>query len=281
MPQLQLSPNYAPAVERELFLLGYRNLRVHVVGHVGLTLLVSAAAWIAAPHALVLAWLAWMLALALVFGVGFWLFRQRVAALDVKAKDLTLARWKTVHMWMVTLPGLGWGSIGFLFVPGAQVNNLMVMISFAGALAYSAVSNAHDLRGFLVSVTLASLVLCSQIPGVFGDESLVVIGMCWLYLSVMAWVAYNAHRTLIESIQLRLANELLAQKNAEIATRAEQANRDKSEFLAAASHDLRQPIHALLLLMVAYRQQVHRRRITRWCCILPVRVNRLALCSLH
>lgn len=247
-------PTYDPAVERELFTLGYRNLTVHLVGHTGLSLLVAAGTWFAAPHERVLGWLAWMLSLALLFLIGVWVFRKRVSESGVNALDLRL--WKTVHLWMVTLPGIGWGTIGFLFVSDAQVNNLMVMTSFAGALAYSAVSNAHDLRGFVVSVTLASVVLLSQIPAAFGDQSLVVMGMCLLYLSVMAWVARNAHVTLIESIQLRLANEILARNNAEIATRAEQANRDKSEFLAAASHDLRQPVHALLLLIEAYRQQV-------------------------
>jgi len=251
---LTLFPTYAPAVERDLFLLGYRNLRAHIVGHVSLSFLVAAGAWIAAPHARVLAWLGWMLALALVFGLGFWLFRQRAAMTTINAQDLV--QWKRMHLFMVTWPGLGWGSIGFLFVPDAQLNNLMVMTAFAGALAYSAVSNAHDLRGFVVSVTLASLLLLSQLPAAFGDHAWAASGMCLLYLSVMAWVARNAHLTLIESIELRLANEQLAQRNAEIASRAEKANRDKSEFLAAASHDLRQPVHALLLLVEAYRQQV-------------------------
>lgn len=234
-------------------MLGYRNLRAHVAGHVGLSLLVAAGAWLAVPHARVAVWLAWMLGLALTFAGGLWMFRQRTRAHDVQPRDLAL--WKTVHLWMVVLPGLGWGSIGFLFVPGAQINNLMVMTSFAGALAYSAVSNAHDLRGFLVSVSLASVLLMTQIPAVFGAQSWAIAGMCVLYFAVMAWVARNAHQTLLESIQLRLANEELAQKNAQIAARAEQANRDKSEFLAAASHDLRQPVHALLLLIEAYRQQ--------------------------
>jgi len=243
-----------PAVEHALFTLGYRNLRVHALGHTGLSLLVATSAWFTAPHTRVLAWLGSMLVLALAFLGGIWAFRERVQPTHFNA--LTLHRWKTVNLWMVTLPGLGWGCIGFLFVPQAQVNNLMVMTSFAGALAYSAVGNAYDLRGFMVSVGLATVVLLSQIPAAFGDQSVVVMGMCLLYLSVMIWVARNAHSTLIESIQLRLANEILATKNAEVAARAEQANRDKSEFLAAASHDLRQPVHALLLLIEAYRQQV-------------------------
>lgn len=237
-----------------MFLLGYRNLKVHVVGHVGLSLLVAAGTWFDAPHALVLGWLAWMLSLALVFVYGIRVFHHKVRVPGIHAQDLRL--WRKTSLWMATLPGIGWGSIGLLLVPGAQVNNLMVMTSFAGAFAYSAVGNAHDPRGFLVSVTLATAVLVSQLSAAFGEQVWVAAGMTMLYFSVMTWVARNAHLTLMESIKLRLANEILARNNAGNATRAEQANRDKSEFLAAASHDLRQPVHALLLLIEAYRQQV-------------------------
>ncbi|MBC7620713.1 MAG: hybrid sensor histidine kinase/response regulator [Candidatus Saccharibacteria bacterium] len=72
----------------------------------------------------------------------------------------------------------------------------------------------------------------------------------------MSWVARNAHSILLENISLRFANEQLARTNADNTARAEQASRAKSEFFAAASHDLRQPVHALLLLIEAYRNQV-------------------------
>ncbi len=249
-----LFPNLEPTMEWELFVLGYRNLWVHVAGHTGLSLLVAAGSWSAAPHVRVLAWLAVMLGLALLFFAALWQFRQSVK--PPARNEKVLRQWKLVNLWVVTFAGLGWGGIGFLFVPGAQVNNLLVMTAFAGALAYSAVGNAYDLRGFVVSVSLASVLLLSQLPAAFGHQALVVMGMCLLYFSVMVWVARNAHLTLVDSIHLRLSNEVLARNNAENARLAEQASRHKSEFLAAASHDLRQPVHALMLLIEAYRQQV-------------------------
>ena len=242
-----------PAIEHALFQLGYRNLKAHLVGHVCLSLLVASGTWFAASHRLVLLWLCWMLGLSVFFMYGIRAFREKAEHEGIHAGNL--AHWKAVNVWMTTLPGIGWGSVGLLMVPGAEINNLMVMTSFAGAFAYSAVSNAYDLRGYLISVTLATVVLLSQLKGAFGEQAWVAAGMCLLYFGVMTWVARNAHGTLLESIRLRLANEVLAQKNAEVAARAEQANRDKSEFLAAASHDLRQPVHALLLLIEAYRQQ--------------------------
>jgi len=143
---------------------------------------------------------------------------------------LVLRQWQITNFFLVSIAGLAWGSLGLLFVVNAQVSNLVVMTSFAGALAYSAVSNVYDMRGFYASVLLGTVALTSQLPEVFGQEAPFVMGMCVLYLMVLVLIARSTHRTLIDSIQLRLENEQLALTNAAHAARAEKANRDKSEF---------------------------------------------------
>lgn len=153
--------------------------------------------------------------------------------------------------------GIAWGGAGLLFVPMAHDQNLMVMIAFSGVFAYSAASNApQDPLAFSVSAVIGTVILMSLIPAAFGTHAVFVLTMCILYFFSLAFANINARRALLMSITLRFANEALAKENAENATRAEQANRDKSDFLAAASHDLRQPVHALLLLIEAYKQQV-------------------------
>ena len=69
-------------------------------------------------------------------------------------------------------------------------------------------------------------------------------------------IAGTTQRALHGAIELRPPNEALAHNNGEQAARAEKADCGRSEFLAAASHDLRQPVHALLLLIEAERHQV-------------------------
>src|SRR5690606_11421121 len=77
-----------------------------------------------------------------------------------------------------------------------------------------------------------------------------------LYLGVLLLIGRNVNRLVRGSILLRFENEeILRQKTIE-AARADRANHDKSMFLAAASHDMRQPVHALLLLVAALHQRI-------------------------
>jgi signal transduction histidine kinase len=158
---------------------------------------------------------------------------------------------------MMVSVGLGWACVGFMFVPGSHIHNLILMMAFCGTLAGGALSSGpSDFFGFSVASLLATLVLMFQLQVAFGDQAVVLQVTCVLYFFVLFMASRNVRLTLLEAINLRLTNAKLAEQNAANALRAEKANREKSEFLAAASHDLRQPVHALLLLVEAYRQQV-------------------------
>ncbi len=75
--------------------------------------------------------------------------------------------------------------------------------------------------------------------------------------------AHNYNRMLIESLRNRLEKQALADRLAaqnvdleRARVAAEQANRSKTRFFAAASHDLRQPLHAMGLFAAALAQKV-------------------------
>ena len=76
--------------------------------------------------------------------------------------------------------------------------------------------------------------------------------------AIQSFFARDSERVLRESFQIRYENERLIaeleRERQEVALArdaAESANRAKSRFLAAASHDLRQPLHALSLFSAA------------------------------
>ena len=138
--------------------------------------------------------------------------------------------------------------------------------------------------------SLTLIVFCALIAGAIGSLAasvtyyvlyalpiiLVIVYQLWIsdfYHPIIA-VAYffyfvvclqytrTMQQTLITSIQLQIENEqlitdLTASRDelSEMATIADTANQAKSKLLAAASHDLAQPLHALELFMSALKRE--------------------------
>jgi signal transduction histidine kinase len=98
-----------------------------------------------------------------------------------------------------------------------------------------------------------------------GDHAYTALGATSLvYFFSLSLMARNSNREILSAINLRFENIALMEKLrvetelAETAKReAENANAAKSKFLAAASHDLRQPIHAqgLFLDVLSHTEQ--------------------------
>jgi signal transduction histidine kinase/ActR/RegA family two-component response regulator len=102
------------------------------------------------------------------------------------------------------------------------------------------------------------------VPFMFGGHGWVLLPLALLY----GWIAFQHARTthgfLVKQVQLEESSYILslqykqAKLEAEAARgAAEQALRDKSEFLRTASHDLRQPVHAMGLLVETLSRESH------------------------
>jgi signal transduction histidine kinase len=125
------------------------------------------------------------------------------------------------------------------------------MAAIAGMTSTAMSAFAPVLLLFAVTV-IPTVSLITLKVGLLGDPSFYALGITFvLYMLVLLGQASHSSKQVRAAIDLRFENvELLKQlhaetKIAEAAQRAaEHANAAKSMFLAAASHDLRQPIHA-------------------------------------
>jgi signal transduction histidine kinase/CheY-like chemotaxis protein len=165
--------------------------------------------------------------------------------------------WRKWALWFTigTFVGgitIGTGAIWMMSADRLDLQLIVFLLIFA--VASGAVSAfAAYLPAFYFFFVAISLV-----PGVWlftrGDVLHLTIGL--LFIIWIAAVAEQARRTsqsFIGTIYLRFENvDLVASLRREKAF-AEEANAAKSRFLAAASHDLRQPVHALSLFVAAAR----------------------------
>jgi signal transduction histidine kinase/CheY-like chemotaxis protein len=150
--------------------------------------------------------------------------------------------------------GLSWGGGAFFLMAGARLDVqllvLLVVLSMAaGAMAAFGARLALYCLNFVPM--LAPPMLWMLLQGNLLHYVLAVFMLLWIAAIMSLARQYNA--TIIESLRLRFENldlvtDLRRQKDA-----AEEANIAKSRFLASASHDLRQPVHALGMFVGALR----------------------------
>jgi two-component system, sensor histidine kinase len=173
-------------------------------------------------------------------------FRAAVPA----SKDMP--RWGRHAVIAAAVSGVVWGSSGLaLKISEALPDQIVVLLVTVGLAFTSTYVSAPYLPAYRAFVYPTFLL--AALPFLFGGSLWhVVIGIGTL--AALPLVLRHASRlchSMRVSIEVRLWNadlveELRAQKKA-----AEEANVAKSRFLAVASHDLRQPLHALELFVQA------------------------------
>lgn len=145
------------------------------------------------------------------------------------------------------LSGLLWGIAGVVFFAPTLEYQLFILFILVGMGAGAVSSLTAYMPAFLayfpISILPVAIVLLNT-----AEPVQVGLGMMTLaYVAALTFFARNISRSLAESWRLRFENLDLVRELSEQKHEAEQANLAKSRFLAAASHDLRQPLHALTL----------------------------------
>ncbi|MDP2004046.1 MAG: ATP-binding protein [Rubrivivax sp.] len=185
----------------------------------------------------------------------------------------TLRLWRRSWMALVLAQGALWGVAVWLFwglgTPYHVVSLILIVYSYClGSVQLLATQS----RVFLVFI---SLVLTPTIVRIASDASqpwhlqLAIILTLLFCITVLMARTYGSAlgqaitlKTRTDDLAARLRNEMVVTEDArrladEARRAAEAANRAKTQFFAAASHDLRQPLHAMGLFAEALRQRSH------------------------
>lgn len=217
--------------------------------------------WPIAPIGLLLPWASAFALLCLVR--AFVIQRFRRAAPQAHAEWL---RWRLRSSIGTVVSAALWGLTGWIFYglgsEQQQATGLIVIIYTFSVAAIPVLSTQPRL--YLLYASLCLLPLVVRIALVGDVYSYQLAGELVLIISLTTVLANSYRQALERAIDLKVqADELAAQLRvetlaAEAARReAEIANRAKTQFFTAASHDLRQPLHAMGLFAEALRQRVH------------------------
>ena len=214
--------------------------------------------WGTSAHDLLWVWLAAF--------ASVWTVRLALGAWFRRTERLSLAHWQRWR-WRAhggTLAsGAVWGLAGAMFyVRGESIQQTgLILIVYTFCVAAMPIL-ATQPRLYISYLALAALPLIVRIASVGDPYSLQLAGLLALIVSLTAVLGGNYRQAMARVIDLKLRLsealvELRAEKQiAEAARRdAEIANRAKTQFFAAASHDLRQPLHAMGLFAEALRQR--------------------------
>ncbi len=160
--------------------------------------------------------------------------------------------------------GALWGSTAFLFfISGHDAHQALLAILVFGAVAGAVPmigSHMPSFYFFLLPAVLPNF----QRNLMEGDAVHVTISLI-MSLVTLAYLSFGRsyNRLFVESLRNRFEKEMLADQlaaqNVDLEAarvEAEQANRAKTQFFAAASHDLRQPLHAMGLFASALAEKI-------------------------
>ena len=240
----------------------YEQAPASLGGNVIGIVLIGMAFWPLAAPAHVLGWLG--------VAVALWLLRLAHYLRYRAARDsdsATLLGWRRSWRALVLLQGAMWPLAVWLFWGHGSAFHATALIVIANSYTMASVQLLAPQRTLFIVFTC--IVLLPTIARVASDTSqpwhwqlAAVLGLVF----VVAMLLGRAYRSALgQAIGLKqrteqLAAQLRVEKAAADAARrsAEAATRAKTQFFAAASHDLRQPLHAMGLFAEALRHKTER-----------------------
>ncbi|MEO5738259.1 MAG: hybrid sensor histidine kinase/response regulator [Variovorax sp.] len=150
------------------------------------------------------------------------------------------------------IDGVAWGALVWVTLDTTTVSGSILVVAVLAGIAGGSMSSLSPVFPVFVVFVAFELIAVASKLWLLGDPAYNALGAAGvLYVVTLLGQSRNNARAARAAIDLRFENiELVERLGVETGhaqaehLKAEQANLAKSKFLAAASHDLRQPIHA-------------------------------------
>ncbi|MBU1777333.1 MAG: HAMP domain-containing histidine kinase, partial [Gammaproteobacteria bacterium] len=229
----------------------YDNVNMVLYGILLMPIAMVFVMWGRIDHALLLLWSAVVIGIVLVRLLLVRAYKRR----DPVPGDAP--RWGRYFTLTALANGLAWGLAGMVFFsPDSAVVQVFLYTCVIGLAAGSIIVYSYWLESYYAFI-IPAFSLCA-LRLVAEGEDYQWLGLLLMMLVVILFkLGSKTSSAALASIRLHLENQALIEKLREEKEIAEAASRDKTRFLASASHDLRQPIHALTLYSEALHSELN------------------------
>ena len=222
----------------------YKQVASVLVGNIFVASLLTIFIYTYTNNSLSLYWM------AIVFGITVIRYGLLKQYYKVERDESSVIRWGWIFAGTAFVSGCTWGAASILFL---QTDNLIIMVFLLMTLTGITVGSSASLANFVWSYyafAIPTILPFAYVLVLAGEPGFIVLSlMLSVFLLLQLVVAKKNQNTLDKSIVLRNENIELVEQLQIKNKKAEQANVAKTRFLAAASHDLRQPLHAMSIFL--------------------------------
>jgi signal transduction histidine kinase/CheY-like chemotaxis protein len=251
---LHLLPNLFnhknPRVYAEAIQQLYQSEPLIIIGLPFITYALCMGLWDSVSHTNLIIWACSMTFLSV---VRYPIYRKFI----LRQKNQSLNIWVKRHLIQSTILGILWGVETIFIISQTDTEGIMFWtIGLMGNYMVAIPILAYWLPSFIAYVFFGPLAISIsfyiyQVP---KYEFLIIF--VYIATSLVIITVFQLHHLIMTSIKNRFENSDLIIQLRQEKNHAEQSDRSKSHFLATASHDLRQPLHAMGLYIYALNQLV-------------------------
>ena len=181
-----------------------------------------------------------------------------------RGSSALLRSWRNRYLTGVLATGAMWGVSVWLFYPyGGNLERIALLLTVYSFCISAVPALATQFAAFLAFVAFTFVPMILRIALLPDHDGWTLAAILFLIFGITVMLGRSYQRSFSRVVALKQRGlQLLAQLQVEKVAadqarrEAETANRAKTQFFAAASHDLRQPLHALGLFAEALRHRI-------------------------